>query len=125
MFHIVPPSPLRANEVRFSDLSQFPFRALYSLNLNLPVQANDFIGFSAFISSSLVFGVSMVPVNAYYRDTLNFKSVFELENAIVQTVVPLMTAVVSRKCVYRYNIIRSQLATAESLNEGYVRASHY
>lgn len=97
---LIPPSPSRANETLVRKINANI--VLYGLDVNIPVQANDFIGFTAARFSSLLFlqfANSSAPRSVYRQ----FDSQITLATTGGDTVFfPLITAVISRKdsCCY-------------------------
>ena len=89
------PTPSKGNEVFYSNVSSNA--ALYSVDLNIPVQVNDYLGIAQFVVSTMHY----LPVENdsapgfYFRPSL--LSTFNIvEDGFNWPFLPLITAVVSR-----------------------------
>lgn len=96
---LISPSPSRANETLVMEIDANI--ALYSLDINIPVQADDFIGFTAAQFTSLLFlqfANRSAPRSLYLQSRDRFVSQIELTTTGGDTVFfPLITAVISSK----------------------------
>ena len=92
-----PPISTRRNEVLFRNISSNA--SLYSVgNLNISIQANDYLGIAQLVPSTMHFQriEGMTPVY-YYRRSLASSFNLAEEEAEADSLVPLITAVISRK----------------------------
>ena len=114
------PTPSKENEVFYRNVSSDT--VLYSVNLNIPVQANDYLGIAQLVVSTMQFlSVENETASNFYFRPLLLSTFNLLEDGINWPFLPLITAVVSRTLVwctyaqYSYTVRQLTVDTVDNL----------
>ena len=87
--------PTREHELPYGNISSNA--SLYAVDLSIPVKADDYLGIGQLVPSTMHFyDVGNYTEAVYYYRTL-LASSFNLEEEVANPLIPLVTAIISRK----------------------------